>query len=407
MPASAPLPAAITLNSHITGLAVARSLGRRGVPVVALDKERGGLATHSRFVVDRGLVPGPDVEGGAALARALLDRAPQHPGAVLFPTNDDWVVALARHRELLEAEGYRLTGPPLAVLERVVSKTELWRTCTRLGVPTPRSWVLAETDPAELPYPCVLKPDDSRGFYDAFRAKVWVVASADELGRRVAEAAARGLTLLAQERIDTPPGGFVSLATYLSADGTVRGTLTGRKLEQWPSGFGTCCLADTRWQPELAARGVEVLRSMGFSGVSECEFVLDPRTGEHLLLDVNPRVWKWVGLCTAAGVDLPWLAYADAVGRPETAGPAREGIRWVNLVDYAPLVHARAATVPEAAVTHEEWVTLLSGRLPEGLVDGVHDPDDPEPGYDALWAALAAGGPGAGGGEGAAYSCAC
>lgn len=405
----ADLPAAVTLNSHITGLAVARSLGRRGVPVVALDSEWGGLGMHSRYVVDRGLVPRPETEGGAALAEALVARAPRHPGAVLVPTNDDWVVALARHRPALEAAGYRLPGAPLAVLERVVSKTELWRTCTRLGVPTPRSWPLADTDPATLTYPLVLKPDDSRGFYDAFRAKVWVVASPAELRERRAEAAGRGLTLLAQELIETPPGGFVSLASFLSADGMARGVLTGRKLEQWPAGFGTCCLADTRWHPDLAERGLRVLRELGYSGVSECEFVLDPRTGEHLLLDVNPRVWKWVGLCTAAGVDLPWLAYADALGRPETAPPPREGVRWVFLRDYLRLLRSRGAVVPEAAVSHDEWVALLSGRLPVDLVDGVHDPGDPEPAYDALWAELT-GAPGAGGASGAAgpaYSCAC
>lgn len=391
-------PAAVTLNSHVTGLAVVRSLGRRGVPVVALDSEWGGLGQHSRFVVARGLVPPPARDGGEPLRDALLALAPRFPvPPVLVPTNDDWVLALARHADALRPH-YRLPAAGTAVLERVLSKTELWRACERLGVPAPRSWPLAETDPRTLPYPLVCKPDDSRGFYEAFRAKVWVVSSYDELLGRVSQAEAAGLTLLAQELLTPPPGGFVSLASYLSADGTARGVLTGRKLEQFPAGFGTCCLADTRWEPALAERGVAVLRELGYAGVSEVEFVWDPARGEHLLLDVNPRVWKWVGLCVAAGVDLPWLAYADAVGRPENAGAPVEGVRWTFLRDYVRLLRARAATVPGAAVTQAEWVTLLAGRLPDGLVDGVHDPDDPEPAYDALLAELAGG---------AAYACAC
>jgi hypothetical protein len=36
---------------------------------------------------------------------------------------------------------------------------------------------------ALVPYPCVLKPDDSRGFYNAFRAKVFVVQDADDFVR--------------------------------------------------------------------------------------------------------------------------------------------------------------------------------------------------------------------------------
>jgi hypothetical protein len=37
------LPAAIVCNAHITGLAVARSLARRGGPVIGLDREPYGL----------------------------------------------------------------------------------------------------------------------------------------------------------------------------------------------------------------------------------------------------------------------------------------------------------------------------------------------------------------------------
>src|ERR1700712_3667528 len=44
------LPAAIVCNAHITGLAVARSLARRGVPVIVLDREPYGVALASNVV---------------------------------------------------------------------------------------------------------------------------------------------------------------------------------------------------------------------------------------------------------------------------------------------------------------------------------------------------------------------
>ena len=249
-----------------------------------------------------------------------------------------------------------------------------------------------------MDYPCVLKPDDSRGFYDAFAAKVFLCRDAGELLARHAEAAARGLSMVAQEFVETPPGGFWSVCSYLSPDGTARGVFTGRKLEQWPPDFGTSCLADAPWDPELAAAGVSALQELGYHGISEVEFVWSERRGQHLLLDANTRPWKWIGLPVAAGVDLPLLAYKDAVGEPFTAPPQTEDARWVFLRDYLPLVRARAATVPETAVSKQEWTDLIAGR-PGHLVDAVHDPDDPEPSYDVLWAELSGGGPG--------YSCAC
>ncbi len=394
-------PAALVMNTHITGLAVARSLGRAGVPVLGLDKERGGAGQHSRHLAGLGLVPGPEVDGGTALADHLAALGPSFADRpVLFPTNDDWVLALARHRDRL-VEHYRFPFAPYDVVQRALGKTTLYRACEALGVDAPRSWYLDDSDPADVagrvPYPCVLKPDDSRGFYDAFRAKVFVVHSPEEFGARVAQAGAAGLTLVAQEYVQTRPGGFWSVASYLSPDGAARGVFTGRKLEQWPVGFGTSCLADARWDADIAAAGVAVLRELGFWGISEIEFVQDAGTGRLLLLDVNTRPWKWVGLPVAAGVDLPLLAYCDAVGRPYDAPPQVDGVRWVFLRDYVQLVRARAATVPEEQVSKAEWIDLLAGR-PGRLVDGIHDPDDPEPSYDLLWEQLA-GGPG--------YSCAC
>ena len=316
------------MNTHITGLAVARSLGRAGVPVLGLDKERGGLGQHSRHLAGLGLVPGPEVAGGRALADHLLALAPAFEGRrpVLFATNDDWVLALARCRDALE-EHYRFPFAPYEVVQRALGKTALYRACEALGVDAPRSWYLDDAAPeqvaAQVPYPCVLKPDDSRGFYDAFRAKVFVVRDREEFLARVAGVRRASGSRSSRRSGSTPdPGGFWSVASYLSADGTPRGVFTGRKLEQWPPDFGTSCLADARWDPAIAAAGVAVLQELGYWGISEIEFVQDAATGRHLLLDVNTRPWKWVGLPVAAGVDLPLLAHRDAVGRAVHGRPA-------------------------------------------------------------------------------------
>ena len=390
---------ALVMNMHITGLAVTRSLARAGVQVLGLDKERGGLGQHSRHLAGLGLVPGP--QDDEALRDHLLALGPSFvERPVLFACNDDWVLALARHREALEPF-YRFPFAEYDVLRRALSKTDLYRACETRGIAIPRSWYFDEHTPEQVcelvEFPCVLKPDDSRGFYDAFAAKVFLCRDAGELLTRHAEASAHGLSMVAQEYVETPPGGFWSVCSYLSPDGTAKGVFTGRKLEQWPPDFGTSCLADAQWDPDLAAAGVAALQELGYSGISEIEFVWSDKRQQHLLLDANTRPWKWIGLPIAAGVDLPLLAYRDAIGEPYTAPQQAESSRWVFLRDYLPLVRARAATVPEAAVSKQEWTDLLAG-VPGDLVDGVHDPDDPEPSYDVLWADLSGN---------AGYSCAC
>jgi D-aspartate ligase len=406
------VPAAVVMNSHITGLAVARSLGHAGIPVVGLDDEPGGLGQHSRHLTALLHCPSPTRDGGGALAGFLERLAGSFPvPPVLFPTNDDWVLALAEQRARLEP-AYRFPFAGAEVLAAALAKTELYRAAEREGVAVPRSWYLdgvplaelpgsslLDEIAAQLPYPCVLKPDDSRGFYRAYRAKVLMVDGPDTLRRQVAETAALGLRMVAQEIVAPPPGGFSSVCSYLDSGGRPRGVFVGRKLEQYPPGFGTSCLADARFDAKLADAGVRVLGSLGYHGISEVEFVWDEGRRQHLLLDVNPRPWKWIGLPIAAGVDLPLLAYRDTVGEPFDAAPQRDGMRWVFLRDYVRLVRERAGTVPDEQVTKEEWLDVVRGHLPAAgrLVDAVFDPDDPEPFYDVLHGELA----------GSAYACAC
>jgi carbamoylphosphate synthase large subunit len=75
--------------------------------------------------------------------------------------------------------------------------------------------------------------------------------------------------------------------------------------------------------------GLRLLRKLGFHGVSQVEFKLDPRTGEFKLIEVNPRLWQWHSLSGSCGVDLTYIAYRDLIGQPPA--PQRmtvEGRRW-------------------------------------------------------------------------------
>jgi D-aspartate ligase len=405
--------AAITFNTHITALAIARSLGKAGVPVLGLDRDTGGLGQQSRHLTALALCP--DVQdGGRAFVDFLMEIGPRfRERPVLFPTNDDWVFAVARHKEELAAY-YRVPFSGQAVIDTALNKTALYQVAQRLGIAIPESWYLdglslealaSGADPQvvalaeQVPYPVILKPDESRAFYEAFQAKVFVVQDPAEFVERVQEAARRGLRLVAQRIIHTPPGGFFSVCSYLDASSAPLGVFVGRKLEQFPPDFGTSCLADARFVPEIAERGVQVLQALGFHGISEIEFVQDPESGEHLLLDVNTRSWKWIGLPIASGIDLPLLAYRDAIGAPFKAPPQRDGVRWTFLRDYVKLLRARANVMPEEMVTREEWLGLIRGEVPAAgtLVDGILDADDPAPFYDVLQGEL----------FGFLYTCAC
>ena len=174
---------------------------------------------------------------------------------------------------------------------------------------------------------------------------------------------------------------FYSLCSYIGRDGEAKGVFIGRKLEQYPPDFGTACLVDSRFVQEIADRGIDVLTQFDYRGISEVEFLYDERDGDFKLLDINTRVWKWIGLPIHAGIDLPWLAYQDAVtGQVQAAGRQQDSRRWVYLKDYIALRRERPGA-PEATLNHKDWLDLIAGRAEphSGIIDAVLANDDPEP----------------------------
>jgi len=66
--------------------------------------------------------------------------------------------------------------------------------------------------------------------------------------------------------------------------------------------------------PELESISLKFLRSIGFEGIAEVEFMQDPRDGKFKLLEINPRIWGWHTLAIRSGADLPYILYQDLLG---------------------------------------------------------------------------------------------
>lgn len=372
--------AAVVFNCHITGLAVARSLGRRGVPVIGLDREASGYGLHSRYTTVAGLCPYPLDDERAFINLLMEIGATLRQKAVLFPCLDEWVFAVARHRRELE-EFFILPFSELDAIERILDKNLLYRNCEARGIPIPRTYYVGEQSPeaiaAEIAFPCIVKPALQREFTNEFGEKVFRAASRAEF-LALCERAARH-PLLAQEIVGAGLDSFYSLCSYIGRDGQAKGVFVGRKLEQYPPDFGTACLVDSRYVDEIVARGVATLKDFNYQGISEVEFIYDERDRDYKLLDINTRVWKWIGLPMRAGIDLPWLAYADSIaGNVEAAGKQVEPLRWVYLKDYVALRRAQPG-MPETQLATTDWIELIGGETDGAIVDAVLARDDPEP----------------------------
>ncbi|MFP9191714.1 carboxylate--amine ligase [Natronosalvus vescus] len=370
-------PPAIVCNAHITGCSVARALAAHDVPIIALDRNGDGVAPYADAVVAAGEVTFPldDLDGFCEDIERVSSSLVHDP--VVFPCMDEWVHALAE----TEPAGVRLPFAAQDVIDTVLDKESLYALAEELEVPYPETYRLAEIDPLEaaaaLEYPFVVKPARKREFEELLGTNVVEVADEEAFLEVVERARAADVRVMAQEKVPIATGDDRSFASYVSPEGETIGVV-GNARVRYPRAYGTSCVVDAVTDPVLEDRARSVLEASGYYGISEAEFVYDTDREEYVLLDVNTRPWKWISMPVEAGVNLPYAAYADAVGESYAAGESHEA-RWVYLRDYLSLL----AGDPSAndVLDREQWRLLLSGAFEttRGLTTGVYRPSDPGP----------------------------
>ena len=326
--------AIVVSAGRVTSMAVTRSLGERGVPLVVLHWEGNDqVASVSRYARETLDVPHPERESRAFVER-LVGLAPRLAGAVLVPTSDDGVKVLAQHKAEL-ARHFVVACPDWSVAERYIDKRYTYELAERLGVPIPRTVVpesAAEVEryAATAAYPCLVKPRESHLYAPRFGEKVTVVRSAAELRAAYAAAAEAGLEVMLQELIEGPDPISVNYNAY-RADGEVLAECTARKVRLSPPRFGTPRVVRSEEVPEVVGPGRAILEGLGLDGPSCTEFKLDRRDGTYKLLEVNGRHNRSSLLSTASGINFPWIEFRHLTAG-ERPGPlrARPGLYWID-----------------------------------------------------------------------------
>jgi predicted ATP-grasp superfamily ATP-dependent carboligase len=266
---------------------------------------------------------------------------------VLFPTRDETVAAISRHRDVLDRI-FRVTTPEWDAVQWAWDKQKSYALAQRLGIPCPMTFTAAcadELDSLAGRLPLAIKPAIKEQFFYATGAKAWRANTLDEL--RKAYGRARQLMdpahILIQEII---PGGGDTQVSYCAfyRDGQPHGVLTARRERQHPREFGRAATyVETVDVPEIEPLAERFLRAIDYYGLVEIEFKRDPRDGQYKLLDVNARTWGFHILGAAAGVDYPYLAFADQIGSPLATTRGRPGVGWVRLITDLPTAICRLA----------------------------------------------------------------
>jgi D-aspartate ligase len=354
---------------HHGGLGVVRSLGRLGIPIYGVYRERLMPAAVSAYLSGLFIWRG-DAEDESQFLDGMA-RIGERLGcpAVLIPTDDLGAIMVSQHAATL-SRWFRFPHPPLGLAPLVASKKGLYELCGQLGIPCP-----------EVSYP------SSRHDFEEFAAraafpvvvktiKPWLVpAGAGLKSTSIIHSPEHLLGLF--RRLEDHSAGNLLLQEYIPPDcaqdwffhgycddkSSCLVSFTGVKLRSYPPHAGATSLGRCQDNETLRGHAEQLLEAIGYRGIMDLDYRLDLRDGEYKLLDFNPRVGAQFRVFEdAAGVDVVRALHLDLTGGEVRRRPQREGR--VFVVEQSDLL-ASLGYHRAGELSLRSWLAPLTGGCRE------------------------------------------
>lgn len=308
---------AVVLGAHINGLGVIRSLGKAGLPVIAVDRQNM-MGQYSRYCTQRLVWGERGQEDFIAKMVGLGTRLRRK--AVLFITDDLYFrycsAAAAVLQEYFFLPFNRQWG------EASIDKAFQYKICQDNHISCPLTFTVSDHNQLNgllrqrdtLPYPLIIKPgDQSQALSSSILGRLLQVDGPEEL-LGLAYRLEGPLNLIVSEVIPGEPDSLWAYNAYCNRPGEVMAGWTAQKLSQRPYRHGSFTIMRAACQPEVAQLGKTVLRALKIEGPAEVEFKWDKRLNQFQYIETNPRHIQYNHLGLLVGVDLVLAHYYSAVG---------------------------------------------------------------------------------------------
>jgi Predicted ATP-grasp enzyme len=345
----------VMLGTGLNTYNIARSLHEAyGVRSLALGRVPLRETADSRIVDVR---TWPDLDEPGRVVEELLRVAEEFDDRkrLLVANIEHYTNVVQANREVL-SEHFLIPLPEPEVAARLMTKAAFARTCAELGVPHPSTVVVPAAEAAaagfgeDLPFgfPAILKPSDTDLYprlHFPGKQKVYRIHSPGELrevARRVLEGGYDG-ELILQELLEGDESVMRVVNTYSDRHGRLRVCSQAQIVlgEYDPQYLGNYNAVVTIEDPALTESVRHLLESIGYRGAANVDVMVDRRTGEAKLLEVNLRQGAASFYTTAAGANIARCYVEDLVHERDLPQvDAEPEVLWVN-VPY-PFVRALA-----------------------------------------------------------------
>ena len=312
---------AVVVGAGINGLGVARSLARMRVPVWMVDSDARQPGMHTRAArpwVIAAMQGEALVEG----LRSLVPSRLSNSRPVLVLTQEESVKTVSRYREVLSPH-YRFTLPEKSVVDTLLHKQGFQRVAEGLRAPIPPLVHIRSIQDLSLlnsmQYPVVIKPGERHAGYSHTFKKAYRIGDMVEAKQLINRILLVMPDVVVQEWIEGADSDIFFCLQYISHDGVVTATFTGRKIRSWPPQVGgtASCTAAPESAGQLEEMTSRFFKSAGVVGLAGMEYKCDARSGAFRM--VEPTIGRTdyqEEVATLNGINLPYAAYCAELEIP-------------------------------------------------------------------------------------------
>ena len=360
-------PVAVIVGLEANGLGVARSLARQGIAAIALASPWANPCCYTNACTG---VRGSAWSADGVVSDLLSIGSRLEAKAPLLLTKDQSVLWISEARNEL-SQFFEIALPAREIVDLLMSKVQFVRLAQSEGWPVPHTWMIESKDSlmavcSEIPCPCILKPQVKN---DAFRRnspkKAFRINSRQHLLQTYDLVAAWEKEVVIQELVEGGDDSIGFCLGYCDRNSSPRALFSGRKLIQWPGGWGNTAVSEpapVEWRGPMEKLTKEIWQKVGYKGLGSIEYKM--RLGTNTPVIIEPTVGRTdfqSELAALNGVNIPAIAYYDLAGM---AAPTLIEPREITKLVDGPS-HLKAARVFMSSPTElglHKWLAARKGR---------------------------------------------
>ena len=328
---------AVVLDLSPCGIGIIRSLASKGIHVYAydcLEKYKKGRTRYARCKP----CPDPLTHDESLLHFLLTERELFQEDPILVSGSDEFLQFMSKYRIRL-AKHYRFLLPDSLFVDSFIDKRLFIKLMEEHDIPGPRTLIVNNplryrTILRDIQFPCVVKPVFGYEFRRHLNRKVTVIEDLHQLRKNLFHYSSYG-ELLIQELVPGPDEAIYQVGALYDGEMQLKAAFMGRKLQQYPTQYGSGTLVESIVDEEVLMKGLSILEMFHVTGIAAVELKRDSTDGKLKLLGINARPWLWHSLATRCRINLPYLYYLTLIDKPfAPAFDQQEGIQWLHLIPH-------------------------------------------------------------------------